>query len=284
LDIQSLKYKAGKALELLYSHRDIENILFQLIEHISGYTKLEIYTNYEWHLSASQQQEFEFALTRLSNSEPLQYIIGYVDFLGLDINVGTDVLIPRPETEELVSWIYDDHKKAGKYKILDLGTGSGCIALALKKHFINADICASDISLRALEYAKNNAKNNALELSFLCADILQPSVLSFFRNSLSIIVSNPPYITNKELFELNLKYEPSLALEVPDNDPLLFYRAIAKHSKEVLVDGGLLYVESSEFYADEVDLMFKEEGLKNSIIKLDLQGKKRMIRAEYSAK
>jgi Methylase of polypeptide chain release factors len=114
--------------------------------------------------------------------------------------------------------------------------------------------------------------------------MLRSSVFSFFRNSLSIIVSNPPYITNKELLKLSLNFEPSLALAVPDDDPLLFYRELAKHSKEVLVDGGLLYVESSEFYADEVAALFKHEGLKNPVIKLDLQGKKRMIRAEYSAK
>ncbi len=218
-------------------------------------------------------------MARLLNHEPIQYVIGTAHFYGLDYNVNASVLIPRPETEELVDWIIRENSGAS-ISILDIGTGSGCIAIALKQAMPHSVTEGWDISAEALEVAIRNAKTHGLEVVFRQADILtlDPKQL----NQFDVIVSNPPYVRELEKTQMNsnvLDYEPHLALFVRDDDPLLFYRSIAQKSMIMLKKDGKLYFEINEYLGDELQSMLSQMGYK-SRLRQDLQGKNRMIMAE----
>ncbi|MEZ4848098.1 MAG: peptide chain release factor N(5)-glutamine methyltransferase [Bacteroidia bacterium] len=244
-------------------------------------------------LSDSDFSEEEYLLLnqlapKLLKLEPIQYIIGEAHFYGREFIVNPAVLIPRGETEELVVWIRDSLKRGKTCSILDIGTGSGCIPISLEKELlekgIHSQVSGMDVSEKALKVANQNAHRHESNVAFIQQDIFKADKNTF--SNLDIIVSNPPYVMEKEKAEMHdnvLKYEPELALFVSDDDPLIFYRTIAKKAQEWLVKGGWLYFEINEALgAEMVDLM-EEAGFSAVELKKDLHGKDRMVRGQKLA-
>ncbi|MDB5019500.1 MAG: prmC [Pedobacter sp.] len=218
----------------------------------------------------------------LSNGKPLQYILGETEFYGLKFFVNSNVLIPRPETEELVHLIIQTLRKSEKKdrKLLDIGTGTGCIPITLKKNLSNVQISAMDISLAALDVAKRNAARNDVDIHFIHADILTYKDEQLYN----VIVSNPPYVKEdeKEFMHQNvLAYEPHLALFVSNEDPLIFYKAIAAFGVTNLADDGFLFFEINEYLGQDVHNMLQENSFRNIKISKDMQGKDRMVSCQY---
>lgn len=221
--------------------------------------------------------ELESIIVELKSWRPVQYIIGHANFCDMELRVSEGVLIPRPETEELVEWIASESKPEAT--ILDIGTGSGCIAIALKRAIQNSSVWAMDISTKALEIATTNGALYAPEVRFIEGDALA-EFDRLFDTKFDVVVSNPPYIPQSDisLMRANVtEHEPETALFVPDDNPLLFYRAIAQTSKRLLNDGGKLYFEIYEALATEMITMLKSEGYDNVILREDFRGKPRMI-------
>jgi len=303
-----------KELMELYAAEEIETFLFFSFNEYCGFSRSDMTLKKDARFSESELLKFFRVIRKLKQHVPLQYIFGHTEFYGLDLKVNEHVLIPRPETEELVEWVIEGTREKGRgagenhlitqspnHRILDIGTGSGCIAIALKKNIPSAEVYALDISEKALEAAKENAEKNKTEIHFLQGDILEfyrkdaktqsknaeeknlaPLRLSG-EKKFDIIVSNPPYITEAEKtgMEKNvLEYEPHTALFVPDNDALLFYRAILDFAKDKLSPGGKIYFELNDKYADAVATLAKEKGFVNCVVKKDLSGKRRMMRGE----
>ena len=234
-------------------------------------------------LSDKEKQKIVSIVKRLKKKEPLQYILGKTEFYGLDFKVTPAVLIPRPETEELVEWILSDIKKINPH-VLDIGTGSGCIAIAIAKHLQYATVEGWDISEEALEIAKENGKVNGVSIRFLNVDVLKEQS---FEKQYDIIVSNPPYIkeSEKEIMEENvLSFEPHEALFVPNEEPLIFYNRIADIAKKHLTDGGMLYFEINQAKGDEVAQLLKEKGFIDIELKKDISGNNRIVRGKIIEK
>ncbi len=286
-----------KELENLYPAEEIETFLFFSFSEYFGFSRSDIVLKNEMRLSESELLKFFRVIRKLKLHVPIQYILGNTEFYGLKLNVNEHVLIPRPETEELVHWILEGAKDEGRgtgenhqitkspnHQILDIGTGSGCIAIALKKNMPDAEVYALDISANALAVAKENAAKNNAEIHFLQGNILDNSPIhQFAKSPIQIIVSNPPYITEKEKTEMSanvLDHEPHTALFVPDNDALLFYRAILDFANEKLAAGGKVYFELNSTYAAAVAELATAKGFVNVEIKNDLSGKERMLRCE----
>jgi release factor glutamine methyltransferase len=222
-------------------------------------------------------EELDNNIEELKIWRPVQYIIGFADFYDMELEVGEGVLIPRPETEELVEWIASESRPEAT--ILDVGTGSGCIAIALNRAIKESRVCAIDISSKALDIARRNGAKYAPEVQFVEGDALG-EFNKLFGAKFDVVVSNPPYIpeSDMELMRANVtKYEPETALFVPDSDPLLFYRAIAQTSKRLLKKEGKLYFEIYESLAKEMIAMLETEGYSDIILREDFRGKPRMI-------
>jgi release factor glutamine methyltransferase len=270
-----------RGLENLYETNEIEAITLLAVNEISGFSKAKIKAFPEQELSDSEAQQLDNILIRLKTGEPIQYILGYTEFYGLPFRVNPSVLIPRPETEELVKWILTS-VSSSKWvvdNILDVGTGSGCIAIALKKNLPGFKISALDISIAALQTAKENAALNEVDIEFMEADILSPGSASNERYS--VIVSNPPYVTpcDKAQMHANVTdFEPHTALFVPDNDPLVFYKAIANFAAKNLVDGGMLFFEINENYGKEIVELLQSKSFSNIELRKDLSGRDRMVK------
>jgi release factor glutamine methyltransferase len=213
---------------------------------------------------------------------PIQYLLGKTSFFGLDFEVNSSVLIPRPETEELVEWILECQKskiETGKLRILDIGTGSGCIAISLAKNIFNAQVVAIDVSEKALATAANNAETNKVDVTFITQNILHTDDLG---QQFDIIVSNPPYVRNLEKQEIKknvLDNEPHLALFVEDSDALIFYRKIAELAQKNLVSNGQLFFEINQYLGNETLTLLAEMGFKNIELRKDIYGNDRMLRA-----
>ena len=233
-------------------------------------------------VSESDLLKFHFAVKDLKRGRPIQYVIGKSWFYGMEFIVTNDVLIPRPETEELVKLVIDDAKKHPEsFSILDIGTGSGCIAVALKRKLPRCHVYALDISDEALKVAKQNAEKNNCEIHFMEGDILDSSCLAKIP-ACSVIVSNPPYVKKSEMNSMHrnvVEYEPHTALFVSDENALVFYRAIAQAGKEKLKSGGTVYVEINETLGLETAILFQKEGYADVQLIKDMQGKDRMIKA-----
>ncbi len=222
-------------------------------------------------------EELDNIIEELRSWRPVQYIIGFADFYDMELEVGEGVLIPRPETEELVEWIASESRP--ETTILDVGTGSGCIAIALHRAIKESRVCAIDISSKALDIARRNGNKYAPEVQFVEGDALG-EFDKLFGAKFDVVVSNPPYIpeSDMELMRANVtEYEPNNALFVPDSDPLLFYRAIAQTSKRLLKKEGKLYFEIYESLAKEMIVMLETEGYSDIILREDFRGKPRMI-------
>ncbi len=267
----------------MYGTNEIEALTLMIINEISGLSKSKIKAFPDEQITELQANKFNNILLKLQTGEPVQYILGNTEFYGLPFKVNSAVLIPRPETEELVEWVLQSavdrpHLAAGN--ILDIGTGSGCIAISLKANLPAAQISAIDISTKALEIAKQNADLNNVKVNFIEADIL--SRKSEIENSkFDIIVSNPPYVTQHDKTQMHTNvtdFEPHTALFVPENDPLLFYNAIADYALNNLITKGLLFFEINESLGKETVELLKSKGFKNIELRKDMSGRDRMIR------
>jgi release factor glutamine methyltransferase len=266
-------------LAITYPLTEINSIIEIVFEHELGYSKTDLILKSENQLTEIQFERLKTILTRLKNNEPVQYVLKKTVFFDLDFFVAPGVLIPRQETEELIDWIIKDADAEKSINILDIGTGSGCIAISLAANLQMAKVQAYDISERALEIAQKNASINKLAVKFLKVDILKQQQTTE-NQKFDIIVSNPPYVLKKEkeLIDKNvLDYEPELALFVEDNDPLLFYIAITNYANLNLSKEGKLYFEINETYGKEVKNLLLENGFKNVELRKDLNGKDRMI-------
>jgi len=235
----------------------------------------------ERELTLSEVQSLRQILGQLKQGEPIQYVLGVAEFYGLQIRVDDSVLIPRPETAELVHWIWEHQRRTEipAKRLLDIGTGSGCIALALKSKLPEVDIHGWDVSEKALQLARKNAYHLNLKVSFSNQDILDPALV--IDQPFDLIVSNPPYITQGERYKMPdhvLDFEPDLALFVTNEDPLQFYKAILAFCTKNLAPNGWLYVELNEYFSIQTQQLFLEAGLKEVEILPDMQGKDRMLR------
>jgi len=265
-----------ESLKSQYDERELNSIFYLLIETLKGWSKLEFSLQKNMLTNKKEETFFENAIEQLKSHKPIQYIINEVEFYHLKFSVNEHVLIPRPETEELVGLIQSDFLDNPPKEVLDIGTGSGCIILALKNLFKISKCLGIDISSNAIELAKKNAKNLNLEVDFAVADIFEYEKNKKF----DIIVSNPPYITHSEKGIMNpnvLEYEPHNALFVDDLKPLVFYEKIAELGKDLLTKNGMIYFEINELYGDEVVSLLKDFGYVNSILKKDFQGKNRFV-------
>ncbi|WP_199417171.1 peptide chain release factor N(5)-glutamine methyltransferase [Chitinophaga silvatica] len=272
------------AISDLYEEREAVNIAHIVMESLTGMSKLDRMVNKTQILTTDQNQRLKSAIEALLRKEPVQYIIGSTWFYGMEFIVNNQVLIPRPETEELVEWIVQDSGSRHQLKILDIGTGSGAIPLALKKMLPDAVVSAIDVSKGALEVAVKNAEKLKLNVHFMEMDALNPTAMAMLPN-LDVIVSNPPYITQSEKTGMQqqvLSYEPSLALFVPDTDPLLFYRHIAQLAQQKLNANGALYFEINEALGKEVVALLESLDFQNIILKQDMFGKDRMVKGVIS--
>ena len=239
----------------------------------------QIVLNYEKEISEVEYKRFNEAMNRLKNREPIQYILERAYFFGLEFLVTPAVLIPRPETEELVAWILEHFSKIDALKILDLGTGSGCISIALAKNLPSAQVFALDISTEALEIARFNAKKNNVEINFISSNMLESKSIQQY----DIIVSKPPYVLEKEQKQMKdnvLKHEPHLALFVDNASPLVFYKALRKFAQKNLSQNGLCFAELNEAFGVETKALFDEVSFQNVILKKDTFGKIRMLKAQ----
>ncbi len=277
------KERLKKAINALYNDRESNNIAVLTIEWISGKNKVEQHLQKELTLTDQQIVLLKNAMAKLSSGEPIQYIIGEAWFMGLSFIVTKDVLIPRPETEELVEWILQSTLpfQNKKINVLDIGTGSGCIPISLKKKAPFLQIQSIDISSSALAIANLNAEKQNTLIDFKNIDFLDDSTWSNISPT-DIITSNPPYIkeSEKKLMHQNvLEFEPHTALFVPDNDALVFYKAIYNFSKTHLLPNGSIYLEINEVFGKEVVDLFSEAGTLVELRK-DMQGKDRMIKVQ----
>jgi release factor glutamine methyltransferase len=278
--------EAGKfiteQLKKNYEAGESASISDLVLEHLTGKNRSERSSGIQSSLSAEQNDKLENILTRLLKHEPVQYILNESWFGGLKFFVNKNVLIPRQETEELVEWIIDNCKFPVKeLSILDIGSGSGCIPIALKRRIRKADVWSCDISYDALKVAKQNAETLGAEVNFIQLDFLDKNSWKQFP-PFDIIVSNPPYVPeqNKESMKPNvLQYEPSIALFVPDIDPLVFYKAVAEFGKTHLNKDGTIYCEIHEDLEENVLKLFNDLGYKTEL-KKDMQQKDRMIKAK----
>lgn len=251
-----------------------------LLVEVFGFSTLEFYGGKDKEISGKRRDVLDEMIRRLKKNEPIQYIIGIETFGGLTFEVDKNVLIPRPETRELVEWIVGDYKSGDSCRILDVGTGSGCIAVSLAKMLGRAEVEAWDVSEGALQVAQRNAGRNQVDVLFRKVDVLGdvPEGVPY-----DVIVSNPPYIAEKEKLRMEhnvLDWEPSVALFVPDEDPLLFYRRIAQLGCSMLKSGGSLYYEINQAYGQETMEMLASMGYQSVELRKDAWGNDRMVKAK----
>ena len=281
--IKNIQLECRALLGSVYPIREIDSILFLVFEKVGNLSRLQIISNSDTKISISVYNQIMGIVERLLNYEPIQYILEETEFYGLLFKVNQSVLIPRPETEELVHWIVEDGKNK-PVKAIDFGTGSGCIAISLAKLIPDSKVHAVDISEQALLVASENALRNGAVLTFHQADILTDA-FGFLAADFDLVVSNPPYIREKEkvLMQRNvLDYEPATALFVSDADPLIFYRRIAQLSKKLLKKGGALYFEINEGLGNEMIQLLEELNYLEIELRCDLHGKHRMMKATQS--
>lgn len=271
-----------KELASFYDKNEVDSMLYIFFEHYFGVTRTDFLLHQDRKLSESDLLLVIYGVKDLKKYKPLAYIIGEWEFLGLSFYVNEHVLIPRPETEELVQLIINDYDNHPPNNILDIGSGSGCIALSLKHHFKNANVTAWDISDEALKVIDKNAKNLLLEIEIQKVDVLsKPKV----KVKYDVIVSNPPYITNKEQAQMQsnvLDYEPHLALFVPNENPLLFYEKIADIAVKHLTENGSLYVEINEQFGEDVASLFNKKGFNKVELIKDINSKNRIVKAVFT--
>ncbi|PWH82186.1 peptide chain release factor N(5)-glutamine methyltransferase [Algibacter marinivivus] len=267
-------------LDVLYGEEEVNSFFFILIAHYNNITRIQLAVNPD--MVIDDYENILNALQLLKKQKPIQYIIGETEFYGLPFKVNENVLIPRPETEELVDWVLKEVDNNKPITILDIGTGSGCIAISLAKNLTNAKVYALDVSAKAIKIAKRNAELNKVTVKFIEADILKIKNEGFMADvKFDIIVSNPPYVRvqEKALMKANvLDNEPHLALFVEDENPLLFYIAISNFASSNLNDNGQLYFEINEYLGNDMIGLLSQNHFQKIKLKQDIFKKDRMIK------
>lgn len=279
-------YKTTFLQELspLYDEKETESFFYILLESFHNKKRIDLALNPEMEMDSVQLLRWESVLSDLKKEKPIQYILGETEFYSLPFLVNENTLIPRPETEELVEWIVNEYSDESVFdsevKILDIGTGSGCIAISLAKNLPNAKVYAIDVSDKALETARYNAEINQVEVGFMLKNILETEDLG---EQFTVIVSNPPYVRNLEKAEIKanvLAFEPHLALFVDDEDALLFYRKIAQLARQNLTQNGKLFFEINQYLGKETVELLQNLGFHSIQLKKDIYGNDRMISCE----
>ncbi len=266
-----------RTLEPLYGNGEARAITDYVLDVCFGLSKADIMCGAVEEMTAEKTAELNKIFGRLMEGEPVQYVLGRAEFCGRWFSVRPGVLIPRPETEELCAWITADSKASASPKVLDIGTGSGCIAITLQLDMPESKVTAWDISADALDVARENAQQLGANVNFVKLDALNAKP----EGEWDVIVSNPPYICEKEKKDMAvnvLEHEPHTALFVPDADPLLFYRAITRLAVQTLSKGGRLYFEINPIYADDTCRMMRAEGMTAVELRSDMYGKQRMAK------
>lgn len=281
--MQDILQNIRKSLSGFYPDNEISGLVRLLIEHVTKSSMPALLSDKNTKITSEEVLKIDKIVERLQRFEPIQYILGETEFYGLPFTVNQDVLIPRPETEELVELILNENKES-KPRILDIGTGSGCIAVSLQKHIHESSVTAWDISEKALAVAALNSKSNSVNVTFNQVDILSDYPTN---HSFDIIVSNPPYVLDSEKTDMHanvLEYEPHTALFVADNNPLLFYNRIADVAIQLLTDGGKLYFEINRAKGQETIKMLENKKFSEIRLIKDISGNDRMVRAQYYKK
>lgn len=281
--IKTLKEAFNNFQSLIQRNYEIEearSITQIVFKEVLGYNNIQLILNENDLLPASIFEQLDYIAFQLNEHKPIQYILGHTEFYGYKFEVNESVLIPRPETEELVDWIIKDHQSTSNLNILDIGTGSGCIPISLKLNLPHAKVSSIDISEDAQKLASKNAKANNTEIVLIHADVL---ALEILPENYDIIVSNPPYVLESEKAEMHknvLDYEPSIALFVKNDDPLIFYRKIIQLIESSSNSQSKLYFEINESYARELIELFDVQRWHNVELRKDIRGKDRMIKAQ----
>lgn len=281
-----LKQIFHNELNAIYGRDEVETFYFLSTEFYFNISRLQLALDPEFTFSKIETGQLITVLNELKAQKPIQYVLGETEFYGLKFKVNSDVLIPRPETEELINWIVKDNASRQtnkKLKILDIGTGSGCIAIALAKHMQNATVYALDVSEQALDVARTNAEDNQVNIQFIEGDVLDKSSWSCQMDDLNfdVIVSNPPYVRCLEKQEMNpnvLDNEPSLALFVDNENPLQFFDAIAALAVDKLNIDGQLFFEINQYLGKEMVTLLDAYKFEGVVLRKDLNGNDRMIK------
>ncbi len=275
--IGEIRSQYKRELINFYNEKEADVFIFTLFQEFAGITKADLIVNPEKTISESELLKIHFAVNELKNYKPIQYITCKAEFYGMSFSVTPDVLIPRPETEELVEWVIKENKSGKGLKILDIGTGSGCIAIVLKKYMPAMEVYGIDVSAQALQIAQINADMNNADVIFKEVDIFNSGNLPDF----DIIVSNPPYVRKSERKQMQrnvLDYEPEKALFVEDKNALIFYNAIADFARTHLKENGKLYCEINQYLPKETKNLFQHNGFRNIRLNKDMKRNFRMIR------
>jgi release factor glutamine methyltransferase len=279
--LKEIKNNFHEQLDALFGKDEVESFYFILTEYLHGLKRIDLALNPNFEISEEEVQKWKAIISELKTEKPIQYIIGETWFYDSKFFVNEHTLIPRPETEELVDWIVSKFPKTQNPKpitVLDIGTGTGCIPISIKKNIPQAEVFAIDVSEEALKVANKNAIENKVEVHFILQNILDAEKL---ESKFDVIVSNPPYVRNLEKQEIKknvLEYEPHLALFVEDNDALLFYRKIAQLAKENLTKNGQLFFEINQYLGKETVELLEQLGFKNIELKKDIYGNDRMVK------
>lgn len=284
MNIKEYRTQFIQELTLIYDAGEAESFFYLILEEKKQLKRIDLALHPDLVFSEEEIGVWNAVLEQLKQEIPIQYLLGKTSFYGLDFEVNAAVLIPRPETEELVEWILESQKskvESQKVKILDIGTGSGCIAISLAKNLPDATVFALDVSEEALATAKKNAKNNSVNVTFIHQNILETEDL---LQQFDIIVSNPPYVRNLEKEEIKknvLENEPHLALFVADNDALVFYKKIAQLAQKNLLPNGQLYFEINQYLGKEMVNLLEKMNFKTVDLRKDIYGNDRMTKASF---
>ncbi len=267
-----------ESLSSIYDSQEVDSFFYLILNNFYCMSRVDLALKPEFEIDEIEIQKWRNIIDELQNQKPIQYILGETEFFGLPFKVTSDVLIPRPETEELVDWILTNNShNAENLRILDIGTGSGCIPITLAKNLKNSEIDAIDVSREALKIAKENAEKNVVQVNFIDMDILKAENLA---ETYDIIISNPPYVRELEKQEMHknvLEFEPHLALFVEDEDPLLFYLKITQLASESLSEGGHLYFEINQYLGQRMIDLLNEYKFRDIELRKDIYGNDRMI-------
>ncbi|WP_053992589.1 peptide chain release factor N(5)-glutamine methyltransferase [Mangrovimonas sp. TPBH4] len=282
--LKDIRTRFHQSLDPIYGAEEVDSFFGLLLDHYFKIKPITLVLEPQYEIASEDALKLNEVLRRLKDQEPIQYILGETEFFGLPFKVSPATLIPRPETEELVDWIIATNKdNADPLRVLDIGTGTGCIPISLGYHLSNAEIYTLDVSDQAIEVAKENAEINGVEVNFMHGDILKFENLApeFLQLKFDIVVSNPPYVRELEKNEMKtnvLDYEPDLALFVPDDDPLRFYKVITKFASKNLKNNGMLFFEINQYLGEEMQQLLIDNNFKDIELRQDIFGNNRMLK------